>query len=136
MPNVAGVLNLYAEVFNPSQFPVSELREKMDALLANPDYRLFTIEVDGKVVSTMMAVLMRNLVGDGRDQMVVENIATHPDFQRRGLGKLVYEQVEAWAKEKNCRKIIIVSNEKFAAGDFYRSLGFESESSSVYLKRL
>src|SRR3990167_4075829 len=99
MPNVEGVLNLYFDVFKPSpQLDVDELREKIEKLLQDSDYKLFTTEIDGVVVCTMMGVIIRNLVGLGRDYMVIENIATHPNYQKRGFASALYGEAEKWAK--------------------------------------
>lgn len=131
MPNVEGVLSLYSEVFTPS--------ENFDAaqqLLLDKSHKLLTIEVNDEVVCTMTAIVCRNLVGQGRPYMILDNIATHPKYVKKGLAKTLYQEALAWAKELGCSKILVVSNKRFKAEKFYTALGLEGNSSKVYIQRL
>lgn len=135
MPNVRGVLELYKH-FDHNQLGYEDLAGEIEVTLGDPNTRIFTVEVDGQVLATAHATVIPNLVGSGHPQMVVENIITDPKHQGRGLGRLLLDQVEAWARHRECRKIIIVSNKKFSAQGFYESQNFEGKSSEVFIKRL
>lgn len=136
MHTAQGVLELYKE-FDPYQ---QNVLSRLQMLEENRDYKLFTIweNVNGEamVVATAMGVLIRNLVGNGQDQALVENIIVHPKFRYQGIGKKLMQEVADWAKRHNCRKLIVVSNRKYGAKDFYESCGYENNSSQVFIKRL
>jgi len=130
------VVELYRQ-FTDEQENYEKLKEIFKSVAENPDYRLFISEFGGKVVCTMMGVILRNLVGKGRDFMVLENIITDKEFRGIGFAKKLYSEVEQWAKERDCFKIVIISNKKYKdASRFYESVGYESNSSNVFIKHL
>ena len=131
MPDVKGVLKLYSKLFAPSE----NIRAVED-ILNDKNYRFYVMSEKGETISTMTAVICRNAVGKGQPYMLIDNIATDPKHQGKGLASKLYKEVEAWAKERGCSKIIIVSNKRFKIEKFYHSLGLESKTSKVYIKRL
>jgi len=141
MSDAKGVLELYRQ-FDPNQRVDNETAVELLDASTRRGVRIFTLTEDVHhavapiVVATAMAVLIPNLVGDGRQQMVVENIVVDKYSHGKGYGRRLMEEVEQWAREQNCRKIIIVSHHKFNADGFYHALGYESDSSSVFIKRL
>lgn len=123
------------------QFPDNEqnleLEEKIVEIEKDKNYRVFMREWGGKLVASLTAIILHNLTGRGRDYMVVDNVITHSDFQRMGFAKNLFQEAEQWAKERDCYKIIVVSNKKFeSAQKFYLNQGYEFESSNVFIKHL
>lgn len=60
------------------------------------------------------------------DEAHVTNIAVHPDYRRRGIGRMAMKEMMARAIERGAKQMTLevrVSNE--AARDMYYSLGFE-----------
>lgn len=59
-------------------------------------------------------------LSDGIDCSYIADIAVHPDFQGRGLGKAIVSKLVAFSE--NHRKIILYSNP--GKEGFYKKLGF------------
>ena len=61
------------------------------------------------------------------DEFHLHNIAVHPDFRGRGVGRGLIEAVESWCKLKDCQRILLeVRKDNEAAQHLYLELGFES----------
>jgi GNAT superfamily N-acetyltransferase len=59
----------------------------------------------------------------------VEYVVVDEKHRRRGIGKLLMDDVIERAKEAGCYKIMLTSdNRREEAHDFYRSLGFEASA--------
>lgn len=114
-----------------------ELEEKITEIEKDKNYRVFMREWGSKLVASLTAIILHNLTGGGRDYMVVDNVITHSDFQRMGFAKNLFKEAEQWARERNCYKIIVVSNKKFeTAQKFYTKLGYEMDSSNIFIKHI
>ena len=57
-----------------------------------------------------------------RDSVMVGRVVVLPDYRGRGLGRLVMEEAEAWARELGCRRIALESRD--VAVGFYEKLGY------------
>ncbi len=55
----------------------------------------------------------------------IKRMRVHPDFQRRGFGRLVLEELEARARVLGCREICLdTTEEQTAARRLYESAGY------------
>jgi|Deesub1362A_J573_1020465.scaffolds.fasta_scaffold04705_3 ribosomal-protein-alanine N-acetyltransferase len=72
----------------------------------------FVLEDDGKIIGYVMADEERNLI---------VSIAVHPDYRRKGYGKMLMEHVLKFMKGK---VILQVRKSNEAAINFYKKLGF------------
>lgn len=60
------------------------------------------------------------------DEMQILNVAVHPDWRRRGVGRALMEEVLAEAREKGVRSVILeVRDGNANAVQLYSSLGFQ-----------
>jgi ribosomal protein S18 acetylase RimI-like enzyme len=102
----------------------------LDKKLAVDDGLLFTAEVDGKVVGSVMA-------GYDGHRGWIYSLAVLPEHRRRGLGSRLVRHAEEHLKALGCPKInlqIMKGNE--AVESFYRKLGYESEQRISMGKKL
>ncbi|HDN95778.1 MAG: ribosomal-protein-alanine N-acetyltransferase [Thermoplasmata archaeon] len=72
----------------------------------------FVLEDEGKIIGYVMADEERNLI---------VSIAVHPDYRRKGYGKMLMEHVLKFMKGK---VILQVRKSNEAAINFYKKLGF------------
>jgi predicted N-acetyltransferase YhbS len=105
-------------------------------LFSNQDYKIFTVNCGGEVIGTLVCFLCINLSGRGRDYMIIDNVIVRKDFHRKGIGKDLIDIAIKYARAKNCFKIIIVSNNRFKSGGFYKKCGFENKTSKVYIRHI
>jgi GNAT superfamily N-acetyltransferase len=60
-------------------------------------------------------------IADGR-QGVVVNVFTEPEWRRRGLARLLMEQIVAWAREQDIESLVLHASDYGRA--LYEKLGF------------
>ena len=80
------------------------------------------VMVDNK---TVIASVM---VGHDGHRGIVYYVATHPDFQRKGLGAAAMRAAESWLTQRGVWKLnLLVRAENQAVRSFYEKLGYEVE---------
>ncbi len=127
--DLPGILDLYRHL-NPDDAPLPAGRADSlwDEVESTPGIAYFVGVHGGQILSTCNVVVVPNLTRSGRPWAVVENVVTHPDHQRRGLGKGVLEMAVAFARERNCYKIALLSSAKRRdAHRFYEAAGFDGD---------
>jgi ribosomal protein S18 acetylase RimI-like enzyme len=59
------------------------------------------------------------------DAMLIENIAIHPDYQRRGIGQVLMDYAEQKARDVGLNMMRLYTGEKMTYNqDYYRKLGY------------
>jgi GNAT superfamily N-acetyltransferase len=93
----------------------------------DPQLHYLVADVDGKMVSTCTLAIIRNLTCGGKPYGLIENVVTHPDFRKRGLGTRVLHAALEIAWEADCYKVMLLTGRKDPATlQFYERAGFES----------
>ena len=87
---------------------------------------VFVIELDGILASSCVLSVIPNLTRGGRPYGLLENIVTHPAYRKKGLGKAVVTGAISQARDRNCYKVMLLSDSKRTeAHAFYEAVGFE-----------
>lgn len=80
--------------------------------------RSLVVETDGKVVGYVLYWLLP-------DEIDVHNVAVHTEFRRRGIGRLLLEQVLAQGRERKVMQVTLeVRKSNVQAQKLYQSMGF------------
>lgn len=88
----------------------------------------------GHLVGTVDCVVMPNLSRGGRPRLVMENLVVSESHRRRGVGRLLLEEVRRTAGREDCYKIQFLAAEDAYVHAFYRSCGFSQwEGGGFYL---
>lgn len=83
----------------------------------------FIWEQEGRIVGNASLIPFRD---QGKRIYLVANVATHPDFRRRGIGKALTERVMQQARIKNASAIWLhVRDDNPGAIKLYENLGFQ-----------
>jgi len=83
--------------------------------LAREGVAVFVSDADSRIVSTCMLITTPNLLRGGRLFGIVENVATHPDFQGRGHGRAVIAAALADAWKQDCYQVLMQSGPRRSA---------------------
>ena len=89
------------------------------------------LEIDGSVIGSVMAAY------DGH-RGVINYLAVHPGYQKKGYGKILMTHVEQELLNKGCPKInLLVRSDNLNVKRFYKGLHYdEQDDVKVFGKRL
>lgn len=103
------------------------LRKKIATTNADEDSYLMVAEdkESGRICGSLFAIVMGDFCAECKPFMLVENVAVHKDFQRMGIGRAMFDEIEKWAKEKDAHYLMLTSSaHRTEAHEFYRALGY------------
>jgi ribosomal protein S18 acetylase RimI-like enzyme len=87
-----------------------------------PGVILFAAEESGRIAGTVQLQLAMKL--NGRHRAEIARLMVHPDFRRRGIGRLLMEQAEAAAIAAGRTLIVLDTREGDPSNALYLSLGY------------
>ena len=103
----------------------------------NKNIKYFGAVEDGNVVSTCFCIIIPNLTRLGSSACFVENVVTDKDHRGEGLGKKIMERAIAFARERDCYKVILESASfRKEAHQFYKNLGFDGDAKKAFIMKL
>jgi len=103
----------------------------------NKNIHYFGAVENARVLSTCYCVIIPNLTRGCRSICFVENVVTHKDYRKQGLGRKVIEMAVETARRNNCFKVILQSGSgRKEAHIFYEGLGFASDTKKAFDMRL
>ena len=90
---------------------------------ANYEYAVQHHTIDLIEIDTSLAALIERIPAP--DAWLIENLAVHPDFQRRGLARQLLDFAEAASQAAGHREIRLYTNARFTENiDLYKTRGY------------
>ncbi|MEX0681918.1 MAG: GNAT family N-acetyltransferase [Dehalococcoidia bacterium] len=88
--------------------------------------RLFVVETDGRIVGTLILVIIENLSHQGKPYAIIENVVVDESERGKGVGETLIERAIDEARRAGCYKVSLTSNKRRTeAHRFYERLGFQ-----------
>lgn len=116
---------------------IDSLQVLWNQLLADPCRIFVGAFVDGNLASTANVAIIGNFTRGGRPYAVIENVITHPDHRREGLGRMVLTEILQACNTHNCYKVMLMSGaERESAHAFYSAIGFDGDAKRAFVMRL
>jgi Predicted acetyltransferase len=127
---------LYYQFWNENS-DVIKMENKFSDLQSNDAY-IFLCAVEANLlVGSVMGIVCEELYGDCKPFLVIENMIVDCKYRKKGIGKMLIEQLEKQAKAKGCSQIILVTEtNRHDACEFYESMGFHPTVNKGYKKKL
>lgn len=137
--DLQGLLALYAHLHATDE--ALPCHEQVDAVwnqIMNDSNQLyFGGFVDDRLVSACNASVIPNLTRGGRPYAVVENVVTHADRRRQGVGTAVMKRLLDECTHRGCYKIVLMSSvSRTDAHQFYELLGFDKTSKQAFILKV
>lgn len=113
------------------------LRSAWQTILSDENHHIILNEIDGKIVSSCVCVIIPNLTRNVRPYALIENVVTHKEFRNKGYATECLMYAKKIAESNNCYKMMLLSGAKDSATlDFYRQIGFNSEDKTAFIQWL
>lgn len=132
------LLELYLYLHEDSIPDQSEhLSRTWEQIINDPNHHIIVNEVDGKIVSSCVCVIIPNLTRNVRPYAFIENVVTHKDYRRRGLAQECLNFARDIALKENCYKMMLLTGSKDQNTlRFYEKAGYNSTEKTAFFQRL
>ncbi|MBP5654099.1 MAG: GNAT family N-acetyltransferase [Clostridiales bacterium] len=113
------------------------LRDTWDLIVNDPNHHLIVNEIDGKIVSSCVCVIIPNLSRGVRPYAFVENVVTHKDYRKRGYAGECLDFAKNIALQENCYKMMLLTGSKRPETlHFYENAGYNSNDKTAFIQWL
>ena len=132
------VLNLYL-FLHEDRVPEydNHLKKTWERIIHDPDHHLIVNEIDGKIVSSCVCVIIPNLTRNVRPYAFVENVVTHADYRGKGYAGECLAYAKKIAEQENCYKMMLLTGSKKAETlHFYEKAGYNSSDKTAFIQWL
>jgi len=128
-------LNQHLHPDDPA-LPCSDLRSSWQAMLANPAIHCLVVESSGQLIATCTLIIVPNLTRSARPYALIENVVTHADHRRKGVGTALLKAALDMAWSQGCYKVMLMtSSRKEETLRFYEQAGFARGLKTAFLAR-
>ncbi len=113
------------------------LRKTWMQIIQDKDHHLIVNEMDGKIISSCVCVIIPNLTRNVRPYAFVENVVTHADFRGNGYAGECLDYARKLAEKENCYKMMLLTGSKKPETlSFYEKAGFNSTDKTAFIQWL
>ncbi|MCR5597842.1 MAG: GNAT family N-acetyltransferase [Lachnospiraceae bacterium] len=132
------LLNLYLFLHEDSIPEHDEhLETTWDQIIDDPNHHLIVNEIDGRIVSSCVCVIIPNLTRHVRPYAFVENVVTHADYRGNGYAGECLDYARKIADQENCYKMMLLTGSKKPETlQFYEKAGYNSSDKTAFIQWL
>ena len=116
--------------------PMTEyLENTWNTIMQDKNHHIIVKEIDDKIVSSCVCVIIPNLTRNIRPYAFVENVVTHLDYRGKGYATECLNFAKEIAEKENCYKMMLLTgskNEKTL--NFYRNAGYNSTDKTAFIQ--
>ena len=136
--DLSQVLELYLHLHETDVPEESEnLRCAWQKIMSDDNHHLVVCEVDGKIVSSCVCVIIPNLTRGVRPYAFVENVVTHADYRGKGYATDCLNYARELAQKENCYKMMLLTSSKTPETlAFYQNAGYNSTDKTAFIQWL
>jgi GNAT superfamily N-acetyltransferase len=134
------ILSLYQHLITEEDYSrPADFATRWEEILAQKGLTYFLARVDDAPAACCHISVVPNLSRGQRPYALIENVITHPELRRRGIGQAIMERAIQHACQAGCYKIMLLStssHDRSVAHQFYRALGFDGNLKQGFALRL
>ena len=130
------LLQLYLYLHEKSVPEMTEhLKITWDSIIKDENHHIIVKEIDGKIVSSCVCVIIPNLTRNIRPYAFVENVVTHIEYRRKGYATECLNYAREIAERENCYKMMLLTGSKSDSTlRFYRNAGYNSTDKTAFIQ--
>lgn len=132
------LLNLYLYLHEKSVPEMTvHLKNTWETIMKDENYHIVVNEVDNKIVSSCVCVIIPNLTRNIRPYAFIENVVTREDYRGKGYATECLHYAKEIAEKKNCYKMMLLTgSKKDATLTFYSNAGYNSSDKTAFIQWL
>lgn len=113
------------------------LEKAWNTICNDENHHIIVCEVDGKIVSSCVCVIIPNLTRNIRPYAFIENVVTHTDYRGKGYATACLNYAKEIAQKADCYKMMLLTGSKNDKTlDFYKKAGYNSEDKTAFIQWL
>lgn len=113
------------------------LEKTWNTICNDENHHIIVCEVDGKIVSSSVCVIIPNLTRNIRPYAFIENVVTHADYRGKGYATMCLNYAKELAQKANSYKMMLLTGSKNDKTlDFYKKAGYNSEDKTAFIQWL
>ena len=130
------LLELYLHLHEDSVPEMSEyLRNTWNTIMQDENHHIIVKELEGKIVSSCVCVIIPNLTRNVRPYAFVENVVTHADYRGKGYATECLNYAREIAQKENCYKMMLLTgSKKETTLRFYGNAGYNSTDKTAFIQ--
>lgn len=132
------LLELYTHLHETGIPEQSEkLAETWATIINDKNHHIIVAEENGKLISSVVCVIIPNLTRNIRPYAFVENVVTHSDYRKQGYASACLDYAKEIAVKENCYKMMLLTGAKDESTlNFYKKAGYNSTDKTAFIQRL
>ena len=132
------ILHLYLHLHEDHIPEDSErLRMTWTQILHDSNHHLIVNEIEGKIVSSCVCVIIPNLTRGVRPYAFIENVVTDGACRGKGYATECLNYAKQIAQAQGCYKMMLLTGSKSEKTlDFYRRAGYNSADKTAFIQWL
>ena len=132
------LLELYLHLHENTVPDTTEiLNNTWNTIVQDKNHHIIVNEVNGKIVSSCVCVIIPNLTRDVRPYAFIENVVTHKDYRGKGYATQCLNYAKEIAIKENCYKMMLLTGSKDDKTlSFYNNAGYNSADKTAFIQWL
>jgi len=132
------LLELYKFLHNDEKIDnIEHLKVVWKEIMEDKNHHIIVNDIDGKIVSSCVCVIIPNLTRNGRPYAFIENVVTHIEYRNKGYATECLNYAKEIARSKNCYKMMLLTGSKRQTTlDFYKNAGYNSNDKTAFIQWL
>ena len=115
--------------------PSEHLADVWNMIIEDSNHHLIVNEIEGKLVSSCVCVIIPNLTRNVRPYAFVENVVTHGDYRGKGYATECLNYAKRIAEKENCYKMMLLTGSKKPETlKFYENAGYNSSDKTAFIQ--
>ena len=115
----------------------SRLESTWKTIIEDKNHHIIVNEINGKILSSCVCVIIPNLTRDVRPYAFIENVVTNEEYRGKGYATECLNYAKEIAIKNNCYKMMLLTGtKKESTLNFYKNAGYNSEDKTAFIQWL